>query len=69
MSAWIAGRMKMEDLAKIFDVLFNGRPAEPEPLPGVSLADLIKRRSSVVRVWRKYYRFTVEEVTLTADKK
>lgn len=69
MSAWIAGRMKMEDFAKIFDALFNSHPAEPEPLPGVSLADLIKRRSSVVRVGKKYYRFTVEEVKLTAEKK
>lgn len=59
----------MDGVGKIFDVLFNGRPAEPEPLPGVSLADLIKRRSSVVRVGRKYYRFTVEEVKLTAEKK
>lgn len=59
----------MDGVAKIFDVLFNGRPAEPEPLPGVSLADLIKRRSSVVRVGKKYYRFTVDEVKLTAEKK
>lgn len=61
----------MDGVAKIFDVLFNGRPAEPEPAPspGITLTDLIKRRSSVVRVGKKYYRFTVEEVTLTADKK
>lgn len=61
----------MDGVAKIFDVLFNGRPAEPEPSPpsGITLADLIKRRSSVVRVGKKYYRFVVEEVKLEARTK
>ena len=55
-----------EGLAKLADVFFNGRPATPEPeKPKVTVEELVKRGTSVVRVGGKLYRFRVKEVELT----
>lgn len=49
-------------MAKIIDVLFNGRPADNPAKPTVTIQELIKRTQSTVRVGKKMYRVTVEEI-------
>ena len=60
----------MSSIAKVLDVFFNGRPADEQPAPsGVTLAEIVRRKSCVVRVGKKYYRIESTEVTLTAKEK
>lgn len=55
-------------LEGLFDVFFNGRPAnrqpdtpKPEPIK-VTLSELVRRRSSVMRLDGRLYRVTVTEI-------
>lgn len=50
-------------IAKVVDVFFNRRPAEPDP--EVTIHELVKRGTSVVRVGRKLYRVVCTEVEVT----
>ncbi len=51
------------------DVFFNGRPAPrsapPAAKPAITLADLIDRGESLVRVGEKYYKIVVRAVEFT----
>ena len=57
----------MNTFVKLADVFFNGRPADSGEK--VTVADCIKRGSSVVRLGRKYYRITCQEVKLKVEEK
>lgn len=54
----------MENLSKLFDVLFNGRPAEI-PKEAVTIRQLIERGISHVLVDGKLYRVEVTEAKVT----
>lgn len=65
----------MSDIAELVDVFFNGRPARgyrpvrpgrEGSIPGqVTIEELVRRKSSVVRVGTKLYRVEVKEVEIT----
>lgn len=58
----------MSTLVELADVFFNGAGSrfkgDPKPAEAKMLAEMVKRKKSIVRVGKKYYRFTVEEVQL-----
>lgn len=53
----------MEPVSKIIDVLFNGRPAQPERTrPTVTIDEMVKRGKSCI-LWKgKLYRVTFEQI-------
>lgn len=57
------------DLVKFADVFFNGRAAEEAPRPGITVDDLIARRTSTVKYDGKYYRVKVEELEKVENAK
>jgi hypothetical protein len=52
----------MSEMAELFDVFFNGRPASKRK-DSVTVADLIKRGKGHVMVGGKIYRFELKDVT------
>lgn len=52
-----------DGMAKLADVFFNGRSAEP-PDTKVTIQELIRRKNSMVRVDGKLYEVKVKEVEL-----
>lgn len=57
-----------DGIAKTMDVFFNGRPAQPRtvvPKASVTIVELIRRKTSYVRVNGKLYRVTCEEMEVT----
>lgn len=58
----------MSTIVELVDVFFNGAGSrfkgDSKPAEAKMLAEMVRRKKSVVRVGKKYYRFTVEEVQL-----
>lgn len=52
-----------EHFEKMADIFFNGKPAEAKSK--VTIEELVKRGSSVVRVGKKLYRVECKEVEVT----
>lgn len=50
---------------KLVDVLFNGRPAADTAASQVTIQELVRRGTSVVRVGGKLYRVRCTEVEIT----
>ncbi len=56
---------------EIIEVFF-GSPGEPEPKignGGVTISELIRRKTSIISIGKKYYRITVEPVQLQVKPK
>lgn len=51
------------DIAKLADVFFNGRPFESKPADSkVTVAEIIRRKSSMVLFEGKLYQVTVKQI-------
>lgn len=55
----------MSDLAKLFDVFFNGRPAEPPRNTKVTIDEIVRRGVSFVTYDGKLYRVEAKECEFT----
>lgn len=47
---------------KLVDIFFSRRSADSRPKPKVTIEELVKRRTSTVRLGETLYRVTCEEV-------
>lgn len=52
-----------DGVARVADVFFNGRKAEPEAK--ITIQELVRRKESTVRVGGKFYKVIVTEMELT----
>jgi hypothetical protein len=52
-----------DDLARAWDVFFNGRPAQP--ISKVNIEEIVRRGVSYVRVGDKLYRIECKEMVQT----